>query len=171
MELLENVKTDFTIEDKTVFGELNVADHVRLALANFAAALFPTVNVFVNPQQQGVIEPAIFISFYNIQSRQLLATTNLYDFNFTISYWCKDKLSTTEPMNVIFILLQNLYKVPSDIGELVIYNKESDITDGIANITGTITAMEIDIEKEVKMQELEVERGVKMQELEQEGTT
>lgn len=144
MTLLENIIIDQYTQGKIDTGALSISDHVLLSLANFCATLYPAATVYIGAQQQEVETPALFVDFYSMTNQQKLADTSNYAFGFVITYVPSDKLSAAELNGAIFTIQQALYKIPSELGELVCYSKNGDITDGLANVTGSITVREID---------------------------
>jgi len=72
----------------------------------------------------------------------MLGESAKYEVGFTISYIPSNPLNDTELHNVIFKVQQHI----TDITDYQIYNINSDITDQIANITGTITVLEANIQ-------------------------
>lgn len=148
MVLLENIIIDQYAQDKIDLNKLNIADHLLLTLANFTAELFPNATTYVGSQQQAVEAPALFVDFYSINHNQKVIDLTEYEFGIEITYVPKDELSKFEMNSAILTIQQNLYKLQSDIGEFVCYNKSSDITDGSAHVTGTIKALEITLPNE-----------------------
>ena len=148
MVLLENIIIDQYTQNKIDLNKLNIADHLLLTLANFTAELFQNVTSYVGSQQQAVETPALFVNFYSIDNRQKVIDLSEYEFGIEITYVPQNELSTVELNVAVFQIQQNLYKLQSDIGEFICYNKSSDITDGLAHVTGTIKALEITLPNE-----------------------
>lgn len=141
MELLLNITIDPDMGTKISSNNLTISDRVKLTLANFVAGLFAKAEVFINPQKQGVKAQSFFISFYEVNKSRKLAYTAKYEYGFTISYFPKNSLSNTELHDVEFAILQNI----TDLQTYKIHSVNSDITDGILNITGVITVNEKNI--------------------------
>lgn len=112
-------------------------------MANFTAALFPTMITYIGAQQQAVDPPAVFVDYYDIKNSQKLADTSEYTFGIEITYVPPDRTGTYEMQNAIFTILQGLTKLESDIGVFSCYDKDSDITDDLAHVTGTVSVREI----------------------------
>lgn len=148
MELLDNVVIDEFTQGKIELGKLNIADHFLLSLANFTAELFPTAATYVGAQQQAVEAPALFVDYYSIDNIQQLDNRTVYELGFEITYVPEDELSRLELNSAIFDIQQNVYKIQSDIGEFTCYEKASDITDGLAHVTGIVKAWELGLPNE-----------------------
>jgi hypothetical protein len=134
-------------------NKLTIADHLILTLANFTAALFPDYTTYIGAQQQGVETPALFVDFYDIKNSQKLIDTDEFQFGIEITYVPTDQTKTYEMQNAIFTIQQSLFRLESDIGVFSCYDKDSDITDGLAHITGTITVNEIEVNNSPLIQE------------------
>lgn len=158
MVLESNIIIDKATNQKVAENTLNIAEHLLLSLANVVARLFSACKVYVGAQQQKVTPPALFVDYYAINSQQSLAYTSRYDFGFEIKYVPKDSLSSAELSGAIFTLQQGIFRIPTDIGEYSCYSKNSDITDGLANVTGlvTISEQELDVEPIITTKELNV---------------
>ena len=158
--MLENIIIDQFTQNKIDGGSLNIADHLLLTLANFTAELFPNTTTYVGSQQQAVEAPALFVDFYSIDNRQKVIDLFEYEFGIEITYIPQDEHSTVELNNAIFTIQQSLHKLQSEIGEFVCYDKSSDITNGLAHVTGTIRALEIDLPTEAIIQIADKELNV-----------
>lgn len=139
MIIRENVIIDMQMDDKLTADTLSPMDKLKLTLANFAAELFPTVEVYIDPQQQDVKPPCIFVDFYEIHKQRRLQSTAQYEVGFTISYLAKSKRSTTELDNAMFLLEQHV----TDIGDYGIQSVSGSITDGTAVLTGIVKINEV----------------------------
>lgn len=129
--------------DKLAAGTLTIADHLLLSLANFTAALFPNMMTYIGAQQQAVQAPAVFVDYYDIKNSQRLANTSEYSFGIEITYVPTNRTSAYEMQNAIFTILQGLTKLESDIGVFSCYDKDSDITDDLAHVTGIVSVYEL----------------------------
>jgi hypothetical protein len=145
MELASNIDltTQPELADRLSQGKLTIADHLILTLASFTSALFPDYTTYIGAQQQGVKTPALFVDFYDIKNNQKLIDTDEFQFGIEITYVPSDQTKTYEMQNAIFTIQQNLFQLTSDIGVFSCYDKDSDITDGLAHVTGTVTVGEI----------------------------
>lgn len=141
MIIRENVIIDKLMENRIIADRLSPMDKLKLTLANFAAELFPTAEVYIDPQQQDVKPPCIFIDFYEMHKQRRLQSTAQYEIGFTISYLAKSKRSTTELDNAMFLLEQHV----TDIGNYGIQSAIGSITDGIATITGLVKINEVNL--------------------------
>lgn len=139
MVLQQNVIIDKLMGNRILSDRLSPMDKLKLTLANFTAELFPTVEVYIDPQQQDVKPPCIFVDFFEIRKQRRLQSTAQYEIGFTISYLAKSKRSTTELDNAMFLLEQHV----TDIGNYGIQSVSGSITDGTAAITGLVMVNEI----------------------------
>lgn len=121
---------------------MTIADHLLLSLANFTASLFPDTMTYIGAQQQAVDPPAVFVDYYDMKNSQRLSNTSEYSFGVEITYVPTDRTSTYEMQNAIFTILRGLTKLESDIGVFSCYDKDSDITDDLAHVTGIVSVHE-----------------------------
>lgn len=145
MELLENITIPQSLADSIDAGTLTISDHLLLAAAQFAAALFPAAETYIGSQQQAVEAPALFVDYYSLTNQKRLAPTSEYEFGLEITYVPADSLDRRELQNAIFLIQQNLDRLESDIGAFRCFSKDSDITDGLAHVTGTVSVWETDV--------------------------
>ncbi len=145
MVLAHNITIDRYMKDKIDADSLQIPDHLLLALASYTAALYPLATTYVGAQQQGVDLPAVFVDYYSINHQQRLADTSEYEFGIEITYIPTKPRSSAELANAVFTIQQSLHLLPSKIGEFTCYSKSSDITDGIAHVTGIVRISEADI--------------------------
>ena len=138
-----NIIRDKSLQNRIDNKTLTIADHVRISLAEFLSSLFPGVKVYLNQNQQKLALPSLFVGFYEIANQQRMIDTSEYEFGFELSYIPDDKHSNTELTHAIFLIMQNLHFIDSEIGQFAVYSKNSDITDRIAHVTGLIRVMEI----------------------------
>lgn len=144
MELLENVTIPQSLADSIEAGTLTISDHLLLAAAQFTAALFPAAETYIGSQQQAVETPALFVDYYSLTGQKRLASTAEYEFGLEITYVPVDKLDRRELQNSVFLIEQGLDRLGSDIGTFRCFSKDSDITDGLAHVTGVVSAWEVD---------------------------
>lgn len=142
MEIAKNISYDREMQNQITSNNLGISGHVLLALANFAAGLFPKSTVYLGAQQQGVKPPALFVRLYSIANQKRLEDISVYEFGFEITYIPKDEKSSAELSRAAFLLEQNLDAIPSGVGEFRCYEKGSDFTDRLTHVTGIITAWE-----------------------------
>lgn len=159
MTLLENIDLTSSpeLQDRVNKNTLTISDHLILALANFTAALLPTCETYVGAQQQDVDTPAVFVDYYDIRNSQKLIDTDEFLFGIEITYIPSEPTATYEMQNVIFTIQQNLFRLKSDIGVFSCYDKDSDITDGLAHVTGTVTVGEMTINNSPLIQTIDKE--------------
>lgn len=143
MELLPNILISDELNAKVEAGTLTISDHLILALANFTAALLPNATTYTEMQQQSVDVPAVFVDYYDMKNSKRLSDTSEYTFGIEITYVPKKQTNTYELQSAIFTILQSLETLNSDIGTFSCYDKDSDITDGLAHVTGTVSVGEI----------------------------
>ena len=145
MALNENIDLGQSPEllDRITANTLTIADHLILSLANFTTTLFPNYFTYVGAQQQAVTGPALFVDYYDIKNSQRLINTDEFSFGIEITYVPTDHKATYEMQNAIFTIQQNLSKLESDIGVFSCYAKDSDITDGLAHVTGIVSVWEV----------------------------
>lgn len=144
MELLENIIIPQSLADSIEAGTLTISDYLLLAAAQFTAALFPTATTYIGSQQQAVESPALFVDYYSLTNQKRLAFTSEYEFGLEITYVPADRLDRRELQSAIFVIQQNLERLKSDIGYFRCFSKDSDITDGLAHVTGIVSVSEID---------------------------
>lgn len=124
---------------------MTVSDHLLTSLANFTATLFPDAETYIGAQQQAVDVPAVFVDYYDIKNSQRLIDTTEYTFGIEITYVPKNRISTYELNSAIYTIQQALGKLDSDIGTFSCYDKDSDITDDLAHVTGVVTVSDITV--------------------------
>lgn len=144
MILQPNITLDEQVCELIKQNTLSIVDRIKLTLANFVAELYPSNEVYINANQQGANPPCFFVDLFEVSKRKMLGESAKYEVGFTISYIPSNPLSDTELHNVIFKMQQHI----TDITDYQIYNVNSDITDQIANITGTITVLEANIKED-----------------------
>lgn len=142
MELLENITIPQSLADSINAGTLTISDHLLLAAAQFTAALFPTAEIYIGSQQQAVEAPSLFVDYYSLTNQKRLAPTSEYEFGLEITYVPADSLDRRELQNAIFLVQQNLDRLESDVGTFRCFSKDSDITDGLAHVTGIVSVWE-----------------------------
>jgi len=141
---LDNIKWDKALQARMDANTLTIADHVLLSLANFTAALFSTMKTYIGSQVQSVTKPAVWVSFYSQKNSKKLIDTDEFTFGIEITYLpSTDTKNDMEINHAIFLLLQNLETLQSDIGTFSCYDKDSDITDGLGHVTGIVAVGEI----------------------------
>ena len=145
MELLENITIPQSLADSIDAGTLTISDHLLLAAAQFTAALFPTAETYIGSQRQAVHAPALFVDYYSMPNQKRLVPTSEYEFGLEITYVPIDSLDRRELQNAIFTIQQNLDRLESDIGAFRCFSKDSDITDGLAHVTGAVSVWETDV--------------------------
>lgn len=145
MELLKNITIPQSLADSIEAGTLTISDHLLLAAAQFTAALFPAAETYIGSQQQAVEAPALFVEYYSLTNQKRLAPTSEYEFGLEITYVPADNLDRRELQNAIFLIEQNLDRLESDAGIFRCFSKDSDITDGMAHVTGTVSVWETDV--------------------------
>lgn len=143
MTLLSNIKMNEDLQSKISANALKIPDHLLLALANYTASIFPTAKTYIGSQQQSIDAPAVFVDYYDIKSCRQLADTSKYTFGIKITYVPKTAISTSELNSAIFLILQSLEKLNSDIGTFICYEKDSDITDNLVHVTATVQVWEV----------------------------
>ena len=62
----ENIVLNRALQERYQSHALTVIDRAVLALAFLVCDLFPEYLVYVDPQQQNVKPPALFVRFYSI---------------------------------------------------------------------------------------------------------
>lgn len=142
MDLLENIIIPRSLADSIEAGTLTISDHLLLAAAQFTAALFPAAETYIGSQQQDVGTPALFVDYYSLTNQKRLAPTSEYEFGLDITYVPADQLDRRELQNAIFLVQQNLDRLDSDSGTFRCFSKDSDITDGLAHVTGVVSVWE-----------------------------
>lgn len=145
MELLENIIIPQSLQDAIDTGTLSISDHLLLAAAQFTAGLFPAAETYIGSQQQTVDTPALFVDYYSLTNQKRLAPTSEYEFGLEITYVPADQLDRRELQNAIFLIQQNLDRLKSEIGLFRCFSKDSDITDGLAHVTGAVSVWETDV--------------------------
>jgi len=143
--LADNIIVSVDLQAKIEANTLTISDHLLLALASFTAALYPTAMTYTETQQQAVDGPALFVDYYDIKNSQRLIDTTEFTFGFTITYVPKNQISSYELTSAIYLIQQSLGKLESDIGTFSIYDKDSDTTDGLAHVTGTVSVSDITV--------------------------
>lgn len=140
MTYLDNIHWDKSLQARMDGGTLTVADHLLLSLANFTAGLLPSMTTYIGAQVQNVHPPAAFVDFYDQHCSAKLKNIIEYEFGAEITYLPSKETKNTDELNhAVFLLLQSLDKLTSDIGTFRCYDKNSDITDGIAHVTSLVS--------------------------------
>lgn len=143
MQLAENLIIDVQLQSRIDSEKLTVSDRLLLALAGYSAERFPEATIYIGAQRQGVTTPAVFVDYYSIGNQQRLARDTAYEFGFVITYVPVDQLSVSELSHAILNIQQDLHRLPWGSGqEFCCYSKSADITDGLANVTGTVMERE-----------------------------
>ena len=78
-------------------------------------------------------------------NQKRLVPTSEYEFGLEITYVPIESLDRRELQNAIFTIQQNLDRLESDIGAFRCFSKDSDITDGLAHVTGAVSVWETDV--------------------------
>lgn len=146
MEYAANIRWDKALKKRMDTGQLTIADHLLLSLANFTASLFPTMKTYIGAQVQNVSPPAVWVDFYDQKNSARLVNESEYALGVEVTYLPSTATKNTDELNhAVFLLLQNLDRLESDIGPFRVYDKNSDITDGLAHVTGMVAVRELTI--------------------------
>lgn len=142
MVLADNIIIPRSLQNSIDRGTLTISDHLLLALAGFAAGLFPDAEIYIGAQQQEVNLPAVFVDYYSLTNQKRLTDMSEYRFGLDITYVPTDRLNRHELQDAIFRIQQNLDSLQSPIGPFVCYSKDSDTTDDLAHVTGIVSVWE-----------------------------
>ena len=123
-------------------GTLTIADNVLLGTAAVLAGLFPTMKVDIGNRKSGVSPPELAVNLYQQSNAKKLADTDQFTFGVEITYIPKESTDRAEISHAIFLLLQTLDVIPSDIGTFRMFQKNSDMTDGLGHVTGNVMVWE-----------------------------
>lgn len=141
MDVQSNIVLPADLLTRANADRLNIAERIKLRLANRTAELFPNSDIFLEETQQGVTLPALFVRIYDQAKQRMTVYTARYAFSFDIAYLPEDESSDTELEGAAFTLLQNL----TGIQEAAVQSMESSITDRVAHVRGNIAAYEEDV--------------------------
>lgn len=146
LEYAANIRWDKALQQRIDTGKLTIADHLLLSLANFTANLFPAMKTYIGAQVQNVCPPAVWVDFYDQNNSDRLVNESEYSLGVEITYLPSRETKNTDELNhSVFLLLQNLGRLESDIGPFRLYDKASDITDGLAHVTSVVKVRELTI--------------------------
>lgn len=146
MVYADNIRWDKALQQRMDNNTLTIADHLLLSLANFTATLFPAMKTYIGAQVQNVTPPAVWVDFYDQKNSARLVNESEYALGVEVTYLPSSATKNTAELNhAVFLLLQNLGWLESDIGPFGVYDKNSDITDGLAHVTGMVTVRELTI--------------------------
>ncbi|QAT48587.1 hypothetical protein EQM14_01645 [Caproiciproducens sp. NJN-50] len=143
MTIPTNIWFNPSLNARRLASTLTIADNLLIGTAVVMANLFPTMKVDIGNRKSGVSPPELAVNLYQQQNSKRLADTDEFTFGLEITYIPKDSTDRAEISHTIFLLLQNLDVIPSDIGTFRMLDKSSDITDGLGHVTGNVTAWEI----------------------------
>lgn len=160
MTIPTNIWFNPSFNARRLSSTLTIADHLLLGAAAVMANLFPTMKVDIGNRKSGVNPPELAVNFYQQQNSKRLADTDEFTFGLEITYIPKDSTDRAEISHAIFLLLQNLDVIPSDIGTFRLYNKDSDMTDGLGHVTGNVMVLEILPDDSAIIQEAEKEVNI-----------
>jgi hypothetical protein len=142
VDIPKNIWFNPTLNARRKAGTLTLADYVLIGAASAAAGLFPASKVDIGNRKSGVYPPELAVNLYQQSNAHKLAGTDQFTFGVEITYIPKDSTDRAEISNAIFLLLQSLDAIPSDIGTFRISQKNSDMTGGLGHVTGNVTAWE-----------------------------
>ncbi|MBC8546458.1 hypothetical protein H8711_05860 [Clostridiaceae bacterium NSJ-31] len=142
----ENVIIDQAMQDGITASRLNISDHLKLALGNRLAELFPACSVYLSPQQQGVDTPAVFVSFYNLANGKRIGRLSEYEFGVEIAYLARSELDQTELWGAVFLIEQQISAVDSEIGGFTCYDKNGEVLENTAQVTAAFRADELTVD-------------------------
>ena len=151
------MKIDKTLMDRIEHGALSAADHLRLAVADEMARLFPKVRVYTAPQHQGITPPAAFVHVFDIVALPMLGGATALDMAVDISYIPSEETAYDERIHAAMSVLLDLqHNIPCDIGVFKLSGFRYKVTeDGIAKVTCS-SRVEIEIiNNDVVMADLE----------------
>jgi len=140
----DNIRWDKALQQRMGAGTLMIADHLLFSIANFTAGLFPSMKTYIGAQVQNVSPPAVWVDFYDQKNSARLAHESEYSFGVEVTYLPSSTTKNTDELNhAVFLLLQNLDRLESDVGPFRVYDKDSDITDGLGHVTGMVSVREL----------------------------
>lgn len=160
MTIPTNIWFNPSFNARRLANTLTIADNLLLGTAAVLAGLFQTMKVDIGNRKSGVTPPEIAVNLYQQSNVKKMADTDEFTFGLEITYIPKDSTDRAEISHAIFLLLQNLDVIPSDIGTFRMYNKNSDITDGLGHVTGNVMVLEILIDDSAIIQEAEKEVNI-----------
>lgn len=121
---------------------LTLADHVQIGAAAVLAGLFPGSKIDIGNRTSGVHLPELAVRLYDQSNSKRLADTDEFSFGLEITYIPDDSTDRAEINHALFLILQSLDVLQSDVGTFRCYSKASDITDGLGHVTTTVRATE-----------------------------
>lgn len=144
MQLSEKITIPQSLQNGIENGTLTISDHLMLAAAQLTATLFPDTETYIGLPQTAVA-PAFFIDYDSIANKKRLKLTSEYEFMLKITYVPVDSADRRELQNTIFLLEQSLDRLQSEIGIFRCFSRNSNIADGLAQVTGTVKVWETDV--------------------------
>lgn len=142
LNLNPNVKIDRQLKSKLDSSTLDPSDVIMLELGNFLAETFPKAKVYLGGQQQGIQRPSCFVNLYSIHSEKRMENTGEYEFGFDLAYLPENDNVSSPEMNAAIYQMETLESFQSDLGVFSCYSKDSNVTDGIAHISGIVRMWE-----------------------------
>ena len=142
MDIPTNIWFNPKLNARRLSGTLTLADHVQIGAAAFLARLFPTSKVDVGNRKSGVHPPEIGVNLYDQSNNKRQADTDEFSFGMEITYIPEESTDRAEINHALFLILQGLDVLQSDVGTFRCYSKNSDITDGLGHVTATVKATE-----------------------------
>ena len=116
-----NVVIEQSLNDKILGNALTVIDYYDIALANALAQLFPQAAVYLSPQEQGAVLPAVFISNYSVTAQDALGGVTVLEADTEITYLNADETAYDERQTALAAILAELPRVlRTDIGAFVL---------------------------------------------------
>lgn len=142
MDVPKNIWFNPKLNARRLAGTLTLADHVQIGAAAVLAGLFPALKTDVGNKTSGVHPPELFVRLYDQSNSKRQADTDEFSFGLEITYIPGDSTDRAEINHTLFLVLQGLDVLQSDVGTFRCYSKASDITDGLGHVTTTVRATE-----------------------------
>lgn len=116
MTMRQNVIIGAALAARQGSGAMNTADYFVLALADRMAELFPSAVVYTNPQRQGAVLPAVFVTVYHSTAQQALGGAVSVEFQAEVSYLAPEPLDAGELSGALSAMIETPHELPTEIG-------------------------------------------------------
>lgn len=150
MQIHKNIRIDTVLAKRITEKSINCTDLLKLSAAQMLCKTFEGVKVCLVPQQQTapILQkpPAIFVQIFEMKRKKLLNAEKRWEMGVNIAYLSEERNAESEQLEAIAKIMDAVESFPTLGGQYPyrMYNVESCIVDGIANITGTVSVCELD---------------------------
>lgn len=142
MTLNSNVILDAVTKQKLLENQLDTSGLLLVALADHLAQSFVGCSVYLGAVQDGAQAPALFAEWIGAETGRLLGESKLHKLNFAVSYRPQDAQSPIELGAAALRMQQAITKLPNGEGELTCHGTKTEITAGLAKLTGQVVLYE-----------------------------